>query len=71
MSKSREEIIKAVDDLQKRVEELEASGDPTDKEAVKKYEAALVEIANLKGKLKEIEDKAKKEPEDSDFAEDW
>ena len=70
MSKSREEIIKAVDDLQKRVEELEASGDPTDKEAVKKYEAALTEIADLKVKIKEIEDKAKEEPEDKDWG-DW
>ena len=67
MGKSKEEIIKAVDDLQKRVEELEASGDPTDKEAVKKYEAALTEIADLKTKIKEME----KKPEDSDFGEDW
>ena len=71
MSKTKEEIIKAVDDLQKRVEELEASGDPANKADVKKYETALAEIADLKVKLKELEDKAKKEPEDSDFGEDW
>lgn len=67
MPKSKEEIIKAVDDLQKRVEELEASGDPTDKENVRKYEAALTEIADLKAKIKAME----KKPEDSDFNEDW
>ncbi|MBA7495761.1 hypothetical protein ES702_06350 [subsurface metagenome] len=71
MTKSKEEIIKAVDNLQKRVEELEASGDPTDKADVKKYMEALNEIAELKTKIQKLEDKAEPKPKDEDFGEDW
>jgi len=71
MSKSKEEIIKAVDDLQKRVEGLEASGDPTDKANVEKYETALTEIANLKAKIREIEEWTAAKLEGENFAEDW
>ena len=70
MIESKEALIKAVEDLTKRMEKREETGDPTDKADIKKYEAALKEIADLKTKIKEMEDKTEEETEGKDWG-DW